>query len=229
MRHAPIVVLAAILLPSCGGGGGSPAAPSTPPPPAPITNSMTAASSPATGSRITVTGCDGECTSSLRVEYTITFNQTITGEIYSQLLDASGRQCGFSFTAAQAITAGQAIRFTTDVWNIECTGTFSTTQTRATLFSASTAGQPVTSRPGLLAQNFNGGWTFEAKPPVAAPPPPPPPSSTSCGGGSVPASASCGKPTAGCKDGTWSCSQNRSGTCSSHGGVSCWVCPGPLC
>jgi len=35
--------------------------------------------------------------------------------------------------------------------------------------------------------------------------------------------------TAVCNDGTQSQSQNRSGTCSSHGGVRCWVCPGKLC
>jgi hypothetical protein len=32
-----------------------------------------------------------------------------------------------------------------------------------------------------------------------------------------------------CTDGSSSNSQNRSGTCSSHGGVRCWVCPGPRC
>jgi hypothetical protein len=35
--------------------------------------------------------------------------------------------------------------------------------------------------------------------------------------------------TAVCNDGTFSQSQNRSGTCSSHGGVRCWICPGALC
>jgi hypothetical protein len=35
--------------------------------------------------------------------------------------------------------------------------------------------------------------------------------------------------TARCKDRTWSKSQNRSGTCSSHKGVAYWVCPGKLC
>jgi hypothetical protein len=52
----------------------------------------------------------------------------------------------------------------------------------------------------------------------------PPPSTPSCGGVAAPLGA-----TARCNDGWWSSSQNRSGTCSSHGGVSCWVCPGPLC
>jgi beta-lactamase superfamily II metal-dependent hydrolase len=35
--------------------------------------------------------------------------------------------------------------------------------------------------------------------------------------------------TARCVDGTWSSSQNRSGTCSWHRGVWYWVCPGLLC
>jgi trimeric autotransporter adhesin len=41
--------------------------------------------------------------------------------------------------------------------------------------------------------------------------------------------AECGTASAFCKDGWYSCSQNRSGTCSSHGGVQCWLCPGALC
>jgi hypothetical protein len=57
------------------------------------------------------------------------------------------------------------------------------------------------------------------------PPPPPPPPPAGCG----PQSAPCGAATAVCKDGTLSCSKNRSGTCSHHGGVMCWICPGPLC
>lgn len=60
-----------------------------------------------------------------------------------------------------------------------------------------------------------------------APPSPPPADSMTCS--NAPATAACGKPTARCNDGTYSCSQNHSGTCSSHGGVSCWICPGVLC
>lgn len=63
--------------------------------------------------------------------------------------------------------------------------------------------------------------------PPPAPAPPPPGNSMTCS--SVTPSATCAKPTAMCKDGTPSCSETASGTCSHHGGVSCWVCPGPLC
>jgi hypothetical protein len=56
-----------------------------------------------------------------------------------------------------------------------------------------------------------------------------------CNGATVPSIVACPNnggnqaPTAKCNDGTYSCSQNRSGTCSTHSGVSCYVCPGPLC
>jgi hypothetical protein len=59
--------------------------------------------------------------------------------------------------------------------------------------------------------------------------------SPTCNGASVPSIVDClndqgfKPPTAKCNDGAYSCSQNRSGTCSSHNGVSCYVCPGPLC
>ncbi len=74
----------------------------------------------------------------------------------------------------------------------------------------------------------NASIDFSLRKSGGGPSPSPNPNPT-CGGASVPGSAPCGTPTAKCNDGTWSCSQNRSGTCSSHGGVACWVCPGPLC
>jgi hypothetical protein len=64
---------------------------------------------------------------------------------------------------------------------------------------------------------------------------PGPSPSLTCNGAIVPAIVSCinnqGRlpPTAECSDGAFSCSTNRSGTCSSHGGVRCYVCPGALC
>jgi hypothetical protein len=76
--------------------------------------------------------------------------------------------------------------------------------------------------------------TATATSPSPGPLPLPPPSST-YNGQAVPAIVDClnnqgvRPPTAKCNDGTYSCSQNRSGTCSSHSGVSCYVCPGPLC
>jgi len=39
----------------------------------------------------------------------------------------------------------------------------------------------------------------------------------------------CGTATAVCNDHPSTCAQNRTGTCAGHAGVSCWICPGPLC
>ena len=50
-----------------------------------------------------------------------------------------------------------------------------------------------------------------------------------CDAAAYPRSASCGTPSAVCNDGSLSCSANRQGTCSSHNGVKCWLCPGTLC
>ena len=67
---------------------------------------------------------------------------------------------------------------------------------------------------------------------LIAPTSTPPTASLSCG---APAVVTCingghqGTPTARCADGAWSCSTTASGTCSSHGGIACRVCPGPLC
>jgi hypothetical protein len=47
--------------------------------------------------------------------------------------------------------------------------------------------------------------------------------------GICPASSVASGVTAVCSDGASSMSQHRQGTCSSHGGVSCWICPGVLC
>jgi hypothetical protein len=59
-------------------------------------------------------------------------------------------------------------------------------------------------------------------------------SAFSCALSSIVHPASCvnsmfGDAAALCNDGARSCSANNSGTCSSHNGVYCFVCPGPLC
>ncbi|MFN8061866.1 MAG: DUF3761 domain-containing protein [Vicinamibacterales bacterium] len=84
--------------------------------------------------------------------------------------------------------------------------------------------------------------TCVAQSPVPAPSPSPTPSPTPspspvngiCQANTIPSNAVCignGSPpvTAVCGDGAYSCSQSASGTCSSHGGVKCFVCPGALC
>jgi len=61
------------------------------------------------------------------------------------------------------------------------------------------------------------------------PPPNPNPVGMICNAAAYPSSASCGRPSAVCNNNSLSCSPSRSGTCSSNGGVKCWLCPGTLC
>jgi hypothetical protein len=68
-----------------------------------------------------------------------------------------------------------------------------------------------------------------------SPVPTAPPAPTPVPGGGMAAcpgtrpSVSCGLATGRCDDSTYTCSENRSGTCSSHGGLGCVYCPGPIC
>lgn len=107
--------------------------------------------------------------------------------------------------------------------------------------SASAASYITQEKAGTLNGNTSVDFVLQrvaAPAPVPAPTPTPtptpspiptPPSGSNICTVSSPIAASCGTATAICNDKTYSCSQNRSGTCSSHSGVSCWICPGPLC
>jgi hypothetical protein len=77
-------------------------------------------------------------------------------------------------------------------------------------------------------QRFDFSIPAVASSPVPSPSPTPTPV-PGPNGASCPASSVPGGVTAVCNDGTYSSSQNRSGTCSHHGGVLCWICPGPIC
>jgi hypothetical protein len=92
---------------------------------------------------------------------------------------------------------------------------------------AQKSGYNVTDNPIGLSADQRFDFTMRASTP--APPTPTPPPAPSPGPSCGPARAPCGTATAVCRDGTYSCSGNRSGTCSSHGGVACWICPGALC
>ena len=99
--------------------------------------------------------------------------------------------------------------------------------------SAAASGYQTATKSVAVAANTRADFVLSRA--TAAPGPTPSPSSPACNGQSVPAVVNClnnqgfRPPTAKCNDGEWSCSQSRPGTCSSHGGVACYVCPGPIC
>jgi len=97
-------------------------------------------------------------------------------------------------------------------------------ETSRTLVSQAVTTQPVTQ---IVA---NGTYTAPAPKPTPAPAPAPAPT-PSCTGGYINVDGNCvpspsNDPTgatAQCNDGTYSYSQNHSGTCSHHGGVARWL------
>lgn len=239
-RSAAILCLLA--LPSCGGGS-TPAGPSNPAPtptPAPtIVNNMDAAGDPSIGSTITVDECGGRCTSDVTIQILETHNQPVNpGEVYVQLFDTGGRQCASGFSAQVNVTAGRVTEFLTDRLDIQCGLPFTTNRLHATLFGPNPGNLPVSQRSGLYDENFTGGWTFKApggsggnpqpKPtPKPTPKPPTPNGYPACPG--THSGPGCGSASGQCNDGTYTCSQHRSGTCSSHNGIKCVFCPGPIC
>ena len=114
-------------------------------------------------------------------------------------------------------------------------GTYSISDLLAGSFTlaAAATGYQTTTKPVSLSGNMGLDFVLPRNSPT--PTPTPSPSTPTCNGASVPPIVDClnnqgfQPPTARCNDGAFSCSQNRQGTCSSHGGVSCYVCPGPIC
>lgn len=230
-----------IVLSGCGGGSSTSPSAATSATPAPVvTNSMTAAASVTSGS-ITTVACVGEtgsCSTGLTVNIDVTFNVAVTNaQVYFQVLDSTGRQCASRLSTATSIAVGASTRFTIASVRMDCNLPFAAASSRATLFGNDSGTLPVSQRTGLFAQNFTGTWTFLATPgatptPTATPTQTPSDGFPVCGGNRP--TGQCindqpGQATGRCTDGAFTCSTSRTGTCSSHGGLQCAFCPGPLC
>jgi Carboxypeptidase regulatory-like domain/Protein of unknown function (DUF3761) len=129
---------------------------------------------------------------------------------------------GISIQIVDGINAGTSTKTDTggsySLSNI-ATGSF--------MLSASNPGYVTSTKSVSLTGNARVDFVLArvgAPTPTPSPTPTPGPNGATCPASQVPADI-----TAVCNDNTFSSSQNRSGTCSSHGGVKCWICPGPLC
>lgn len=91
--------------------------------------------------------------------------------------------------------------------------TTTTTIPITTTSSTSTTSIPITTTSSSTSTTTPPGFTVTVGP----------------NGPTCPASQVSAGVTAVCNDRTFSSSQNRSGTCSTHSGVLCWICPGTLC
>jgi hypothetical protein len=165
----------ALLLVTCGGSSSGPTAPSTPQA-ATAPDAITLGTAPGPGATINVGNecTNRDCSSAIAFTFSVTFHQQVSGaEVYYQLFDTSGRQCGFAFTDPFTLPAGQSTAVRNSFVVLQCDGTFTTATLRATLFGPNTQQLPVSQRPGLFATVFNGGFTFVR--PVLQPDPRPTP------------------------------------------------------
>jgi len=236
------VALAALMTLECGGGSGSPMTPSS----QPAQDISLVSGAPAPGSPITVADCSGTCTRDLLLTFSVTFATAIPDALlYVELFNPAGTLCAFNFTDPRSLSARQPTQFISDFLVLGpgpdpyCTYPATTTRIHTSLLSSSQG----INGPRLLEKDFAATYTFDGRAALPAPAPTPEPpthtpkpgggGSATCNGDPVPAACQVGNgplpPTARCKDGLWSCSQNASGTCSHNGGVDCWVCPGVLC
>ena len=229
MRQLPAFLL--LLVTACGGGGGGgPAAPQ-PPTPAPAPALVFAGSEPPAGATVTLTrtpprnGREG-----LTWRVRATWPTAMVVQVHSLFFDGQGRECASAFSENAVLQAGIATEFTTSSLLVAsaCPMPFTTTRLQTTLWR-------VSGRVDNSATDHGAGWTFvdggdvggPGPQPSAAPTPPPTGGIPACPGSRP--SASCGLATGRCGNGELTCSQNRSGTCSSNGGLACVWCPGPLC
>lgn len=222
-------VLISVWAVACGGGGGSssPTAPSATPAPAPTIPAPTVSlpgSSLYSGSFTNYAQTDagrgaftttGPGTLHVAVEWTPSSTNIAAALTDQTCSSASGAIAG----TCSNIGAPQTAPGMPKTWQVTTTDSL-----QGYIYLANMSGAPAT---GTVRVNFVA--TPAATPTPAPTPRPTPTPSLTCNGASVPGSVDCGTPTAKCNDGSYSCSQNRQGTCSSHNGVACWVCPGPLC
>lgn len=238
---------------SCGGGGSSPTAPApVPAEPPPIS----ASASPGSGSNITWEYGPGMVTPALTptISWTVRLRAPSTTPdlwVAVRLLNAAGTiSCFQSATRVGPVTAGNTYSTSGSSWSLVGTSTFWTNPC-GNSFSTGivdvqlTSGAPFSSSPLVIqGQQFQGTYNFNrtgytggpqptptpSSPPRPNPTPTPPPPSgpfPACAGS--PPVVSCGTATGQCNNNDYTCSRNRSGTCSSNGGIKCVYCPGPIC
>ena len=251
VRSLSLVVVGLVFLQSCGGGGRTPTAPAQTPEP-PIALTIT----PSSGSHNFEFG-PGMVIPTITPPITWTVRFRAPASISQQwvrlrLLQPDGRACWHSALQAGAVVTGSMYNVTQRDFSLPdntfrqsvCGNDFSTSIADVQLTNG--APFPFLSNPDIQqGMEFQNAYQFHrvgdlGGPPQPTPAPPPSPGPTptpgpapspvgfpACPGN--PQNASCGVATGQCNDNSFTCSQNRQGTCSSHGGLKCVYCPGPIC
>jgi len=251
-----VAAVALAFLNSCGGGG-SPSAPSAPAPvPPPTQEIVLVSSTPASGATVTVAECPAGdvrpiCASQPSLAFRTTFDRSLSeASVFVEFYTAAGLRCAVAVTPRTSVAAGSATTMTTTLTFLSLPPDFPqfcplpVTTTRVVAYLVEGASTRV------LTREFTGTYTFTmagggvgggpaptpTPTPRATPTPAPAPTANpapdpvgypACTGS--PAGKPCGRATGQCQDNTYTCSQNRSGTCSGHGGLQCVFCPGAIC
>lgn len=233
MRRPGIVCAALFLLQACGGGSSS-TAPSmpAPPPAAPALPAAPANSTILYTARFTTAAREGA-----RGSFTVPGPGTLTAAV---TWDSATVTVGGALTEERCDDINGALAGT--CFNL---GPPDLSAFRPKTFTGTTAGAMTAhiwvgnsgsaSTSGMVRVAFTPAATATPPSPAPTPRPTPTPAIYTCNGAAAPAIVNCPNnqgqkpPTAQCNDGSYSCSTTRSGTCSTHGGVGCYICPGPLC
>jgi hypothetical protein len=153
-----------------------------------------------------------------------TATYTLSGFVNDGTTGLSGRIANATVRVTDGANAGKSsVTDSSGAYSISglTAGTF-TISISITNFQTSTNSITLSSNTALDFSLARGSSSPAPSP--SGPSPTPGPNGDTC-----PASQAPSGSTAACKDGSFSQSQNRPGTCSSHGGVLCWICPGALC
>lgn len=211
-RLAVPVVL--VTLAACGGGGGvtAPVVPAPAPTVAPITLADLPTISQVGGAEITE-GSTGFGDHTLRFKGTVTERSGRSWSVNSIRYEATPNQGGMNSTPSFSISARSQTTY--DIAVYFRSGDFDKHRVVFDFATGGTTGYRV-----LLVLT-------DLTEPRARPNPGPAPKPPTSGCSNPPATCNIGDkpwgpPKAMCNDGAWSCSTG-SGTCSSHGGVACWL------
>jgi hypothetical protein len=128
--------------------------------PSPTSGIDLVSSVPTSGAELVVSS------SALRLTFSVRYDDPLPDAVlHVELLDASGRTCGFNFTEPRPIVPGQAATLISDFLVWECPLPAETTAVRATLVTLRNAGGGLLQRTEYLRAQFNARYRFRRYPP----------------------------------------------------------------
>jgi hypothetical protein len=131
--------------------------------PSPISGISLVESNPPSGAELVLSP------SALRLTFSVRYEEALPdAQLQVELLDASGKTCGFNFTEPRAILAGQPTTVISDFLVWDCGLPAETVSIRATLVTLRETGGSRLQRTEYLTNQFNAAYRFRRYPPPPA-------------------------------------------------------------